>query len=715
MPSIAMNAYRVFPTPNVEVFVGTSPDRGLICRSVTSTATGTTAVFDAPLLDADSDKSIYYTSQITVYVDGNSAPVFRGFMDVASSQLRGERVSMVARSVWSYLRDIKIFTPESYNVATGTLTTQTSPIRYFLSDNPFTDAHECRVWQPAELIAGCYQLLDSFWQSQASVYVDSAVPQVLPIPQTVYRMKYDVGADYPSFQTEGRLTSPFPDMVLRSATTFGEVMDFASEMAPGTQVFEVFSTVGTDIYLAYPQSFGALVATAGVGNLDWRDVGANVMNLDIATANGSTVNRVVARGAAASCIVTLMSETADAETRMLTGLVPDWPLYTDSNTVVTGKGLQGAAAYNYDAECAYAFDSVLETTLDHVLANPNLAKPGEPDYIGGYERVGRRYRLPNWFEFAEIERNGDILIDQRTGRAIGMQVFFEMARLQGRVTVDEVEQDVYKYTWYETRNYTFDEKNKAITLGSVLVTDYIGTVDEKEYQLNPELGPKLCRIAVTLTYSHPLYTMVADTLLDSNGVLPTHNRTAITTGQTFEFEDEELGYTQLSNIGMPLFASYGEYVPSSGTKRVERIPLETPAAVTYDKLLIAARTQDSQNSYASDGVLAYITPNLFQQNEGGAPALTAASALRDDSARLRQKCRQVQYMKTRKPRNITVEFNQFVGSARRGMTLGVQNIRYLNAFAGDLIDSVEHDLTAGYTTVRTTNQPADSMVDSVVS
>jgi len=714
MASITLNAYRVFDTPNVTVYVGNVPDRGLVCKRIIISPNGTTAEIDAPLLLADSDKSHYYMNMITVYADSNAAPLFRGFVDVGQSQLRSESVSFIAQSVWSMLRNIKIFTPESYNVIAGQLTTQSSPVRYFLADNPLTDTHECRVWQPAEIIAACYSLLDSFWKGIASVWLDSAIPTILPYEQAVYRMKYN-GASFPTFTAESRQTSPYPDIVLRETTTFGEVMDFAAEMAPGTQVFEVFSNSGTDIYLAYPQSFGSIVATAGVGNNDWRDTGSNVVNLEISTGNGSAVNRVIARGAPASCVVTLLSETANESERYITGLVPDWQLYTDSDTVVDAKGAQGCAAYNYDNTCTYAFNSVLQQTVLQVMEDPNLAKPGQPDYIAGYEYVGRRYRLPNWFEFADIEQDGDLLIDQKTGKSIGMQVFFEMARLQGTAVVEETTHDVYRYTWFETKNFTFDQKTKTITLGDVLVTDFIGTVGGVEYQIVADKGPKLCRIAVTFTYSHPNYTLVADSLLDAGGVLSPYNLTAVTTGQTYDFPDESLGYTQISNIGMPLYASYAEYVPLSGTKRVEKIPLGTQVPVTYNQFIVGAKTTDAPNTYVAAGVLAYIGENAMQQNPGGSGVLATASILRDDSARLRQKCRQVQYLKGRKPRNIVVEFNQLIQGARRGMTLGVNNINYLNSFAGDMIDTVEHDLVAGYTTIRTTNQPADSMVDSVVS
>lgn len=728
MPSIAVNPYTPKLTPNVLTYIGATPDRGIVCQEVNISPLGSMAEFDAPVMFADQNKMHLYTQPITVYAadgsEGMGAPIFRGYVDTATVELRGERVSFTARSVWYFLRDMKMSTPQFYSHSTPEgLTTQSSPIRYFLSDNPYTyDAHETYVWQPGQIAASLQGFMDSFWQSQVAIRVDPSIPQVLPVEKTFYRVGYNGSLGYPVLSPQTRYESPFPDIIFRSDTTFGQALDMCVEMAPGTQVFEVFTSTGTDIWLAYPQSFGAIIGTAGSRNNDWRDSGANIIDLDIVTSNGVTANRITARASAASCMVTLMSETgADGpDGYAVSGLVPDWPLFEDGPTVSPGPGpllmeMHGVSAFNY-ATGFYELGSSKPQTIRRILDNPYVGVPGSPDYIQGYEDVGRRYRLPNWFEFADIERKNNVLVDARTGENVDVQVFAEIAATTGN-TVESEDEPRYYYMWVPVKDFVFDQDSKSVTLGYPILTNFI---DPATFQPIPERGKKLARIALTFTYSHPSYTLAVDSYIDAGGQLPPTLLTAIPTGQIFDFECTELGYTQISNIGMPLISNYAEVVPwsvSDSRKKITPQPRNQPAAITYNEFLLSATTDDGPNTYNATAILPYVPQGgvrVMPNPELLAP-LVAPMVLRDDSDRLRLKCRQQQYLKGRRARRVTCRFNQLVKYARRGMTLGVQNVQYMDSFAGDIIDSVTHDLIRGETTIYTNNQPADETVRSVTS
>lgn len=710
MPSITPGSYTVPLIPRAYVTFGAQPDLSLVCTNISITAKGATATIEAPLMFADTPASAYYMSPVTIYVDDYPTPVFRGFFDTSIRHLRAESVTFTARSVWSFLQDIKLFTPHDYNLIAGGLTTQANPLLYILADNPYTHDNEARVWQPAEIVNALQARLDGFWQAHAMLMTDPNIPQVLPIEQTVYSIGYDALTEKPTFTSGVRNIAPYPEIVLRESTTIGEAMDMVCELVPGTQVFELFTNEGTQVYVAYPQSFGGLIGTAGVPGMDWRDMGGNIVDLDIEAASGSSTNRVIARGAQASCVVTLMSETGveGDEGVQLTGLIPDWDLYTESTSVEV-KGLQGVSLYKYNDDCEYEVNGIHKQTIHVVMDNPYTGKPGQPEYVSGYENVGRRYRLPNWFEFAEIENNGNVLVDKATGRSVKVQAFYEAAVYQGE-TEGPPPVGFYKYCWFETKDFVFNQREKTITFGNVYITDFLGKVGSDLWQVRSDLGPKLCRVAVTLTYSHPAYSMVVDSYLDAGMELPQFQGTAIETGNAYTFSDDSLGWTQASNINMPFITSYGErYV--SGEKRIKPFPLAAPASVVYPELILAAHTEDAPDTQSSANVMTYLTETFGQHNPGNQPAFTVPFVLRDDSARLRSKCYQVLYQKLRKARTINATFRMLLPYARRGMTFVANNFNGLDQPAGDIINQVSHDFVTGATTVRTTNQLASDQID----
>src|SRR5690606_37301890 len=118
----------------------------------------------------------------------------------------------------------------------------------------------------------------------------------------------------------------------------------------------------------------------------------------------------------------------------------------------------------------------------------------------------------------EIENNGNVLIDKATGRSAKVQAFYEAATYQGE-TEAEPPVSFYKYCWFETQDFVFNQRDKTITFGNLYVTDFLGKVGSDLWQVRADLGPKLCRVAVTLTYSHPAYSMVVDSYLDAGGEL----------------------------------------------------------------------------------------------------------------------------------------------------------------------------------------------------
>lgn len=724
MPDIFISD-RIAEVPAQMVFVGNNHDPNFVCERITITSRGANATFRAPRLFFDSDKTEYIRQTITVYASsGNESmgePLFIGWIETSASQLRGETVYMTAQSPLAVLYDRNVNVRSFYNNNNGVVGTTLGTTHFFLKDNPYLDGDQPTIWQVSDILNYFYNTLDAYWKSLVVFQADNQIPPIALQQISTSRYIYDSDLQQPVLINEIKFINPFNDQIFRTQTTYGNVFEYLQQLAPGTQVFEVFTTSGAYIYLAYPTSFGYMVGTVGLPNRDWRDIGADVLDLSVETNVGETINRVIGYGDDAACTITLMSETIDAE-ESLDGLIPDWPIIIDSPES-SMKPLVGVGAFDYDAG-EYIFTTQYTQPILQVLKNTNHASPGQPDFIPGYQHVGKKWRLPNWFEFAEIERRGDIFINTKDGQSIGVQCF-AVGVLDQKVQVGESAVIAHLYAWYQIPdgNFSFNMSDKTLSLGSFYKHKIIDPEDATKYLLDPATNKpkeKPARIALTFTYKHQNHKLMSDTLIDSAGILPEITSTGIATGKPYVFERTDIGYSQITNIGLSLTKRYNEIPPQflsdvfiNGGK-VFQEPIETPIPKFYNKLIIAAVDPKSKRSDNNNAVIVYDEPTEQFVYEANEPPLELPIIIRDDTPKLREVTRKIYYMKSLIPRSFMCTFCNLVKYARRGMTLGLQNVNTVKGLAGDVIDTVDHDLIKGETSVRTTNQPGSDKFNSLI-
>lgn len=745
MPLVYFSSNRMENVPEQAVYLGSTLDPGMVCTQVITDLRGSTAYFVLPRLAFDSNKVSYYTGKVTVYArtDGTGwgAPIFVGYIDQAQSNLRDERVEMIARSPLAYLRDRPINVKTAYNLTSAAATFSLGTTHHLPSINPYkVRDHEVQVRQMSGLMAYLYGTLDSFWQGITTFWVDGLVPAITAESVSVSRFQFNTTTAKPEFATTTREVSPLSDIIFRSSSTAGQILDYLVQLTPGLQVFELFTAAETSqIWIAYPQSMGSVVATAGRGNVDWRDVGGDVTELSVSVENSQLVNRVVGFGAPASCVVTVLSEMQDGA-GMHVGLLPDWPLYvTGGATFGTAEPVPGIGTFDYSAN-TYNVSSVMPQRLSDVLLNPAVAIPGEPEYKPGYERVGRCWRLPNWFAYAEIERKGDLFIDPRTGAGIAIQVFAEVAVPVSQNPVPPTlpqYKDNYGYKWVQCFDFQFDPETRTLTFPKPIVTFYIATIGGIPLQpakwttaglahaTTAGARYKLARIAITFTYSHQNWTLCSDTYLDNSSVISSSQATAILSGQPFVFERLDLRYTQATNANLELVQKYKEIFPTTSTDAfakgnyIYQEPMDTETLVTYPDFIVAAHadvttagTAENLEDEKTTKVLAYVPVATNQYEPLG--RLSAPVVLRNDIAKLRKVVQQVYGVKSKRPRKFQVAMNQLAKGVFRGMQLGFQNLANLSTRSDDSVDSVTHDLVRGETIIQTTNTPSDNTVASII-
>ena len=78
---------------------------------------------------------------------------------------------------------------------------------------------------------------------------------------------------------------------------------------------------------------------------------------------------------------------------------------------------------------------------------------------------------------------------------------------------------------------------------------------------------KLARVAITFTFLHPQYTMLADTYLSGGELVDDTRRNAIDSGVALVYERPDFGYLQMTNIDMPLSVNYREKIPTTSLER----------------------------------------------------------------------------------------------------------------------------------------------------
>ena len=725
MPTTYSNAERVDAIPLQVVTVGGIESPELFCERVIEDASGHTAFFPAPVLEFASDMSWYHQNLIVVYAwnegDGRNVPIFRGYLDRHLKTLENGQVRMVARSTLGRLRMRPAGFKSAYGYDSGGVQTFATA-----DETPFPGVvpevlyqREARLWQPYEFLQWFYSNLDAWWRSQFGFYWDPQIPPLEFRTVNVYRWLSNETTGVPELTETETLESPIGNQVFRGVH-LGDIIDYVATLVPGIQVYEWFTDDLTVIGYTYPQKNGAITATLGYGGYDFRDIGANVRELKLEVSNTDVASRVVGIGANAANTITLMSEQVNGDGALI-GLIPDWPIFDPAQTVPTDipanyKGIQGACAFDYSTG-EYNDVALFEQTVLAVMDNPAIGDKNEPDYVFGYEKVGRRWRLPNWFQRATIEEGQSVFIDPRTGENVSFQVHVEMACKSGAEDGDDPSA-AWFYEWcLYPGNIEVDWKNKSFTLDEVPRTNFIKLdAGTGRYTIDTERGFKLARVALTFTYSSPLYALYADTYLASGEVVSSDRITAIESGQGFIIPRPDFGYSQLSNNNMPMLMAYRERLETSdpltmvaqgGKFRQE--PLDESVPVTYQHLIVFAFDEK-----ASILAYTYDEEELQGPRIPQLPILTEAKPMRDDSQKLWQVVNDLYSLRGNRPRSFEVGLPMFLPQIRRGMMARLDNLDNFEPDQ-DVIDSIVHDLGTGMTSFVTTNQPSEATMRSFLN
>jgi hypothetical protein len=416
-----------------------------------------------------------------------------------------------------------------------------------------------------------------------------------------------------------------------------------------------------------------------------------------------------------------MSETAEAD-NTLYGLIPDWPVFdTRFPDYEENKGVQGASAYDYtlgiamtDPSLPYGILSKKHQPLLDVLDSPDKGKPGEAAFVDGWAGVGRKWRLPNHFHYAEIEQDLDYFSDPHadpaSGATIAYQVFYEKA--YPMVPFEGGPSWAYVWVQYEGK-VDIDFERKTFTLEDVPITQFL-VEDTGKYIPKVGAPPKLARIALVFTYSHVNWTMYADTYLQAGEQIEAGRKTAILTGDPKVIERPDMRYMQVTNINFPLTQYYAEKIPESDADiakykgMVYQEALPEPVHRTYSDFLCFAQIQ------TEDGPQSGVIRNVPLQaaHIGGGGTLTEPIILRDDSPKLWDSMKRYYYGQGRRPRVFTGVVPVASKGIRRGQLVMLKNIANFVSDM-DLIDTVEHDFVSSRTTFVTSNQPGLAEVQTI--
>jgi hypothetical protein len=713
MPIIYMDPMKAEQVPSQRVFVGTAFDPTLVCQTVQVTNQATTAQFRAPTLRFDTDKLNYYKSEVTVYADEfdgqGGYPVFRGVMDGGKSKLRGEFVTFPGRSLLSYLRSRStclrngLRLPADLGVAQNTTRTFAGPFKEsFLEYDPYVVfKRQYTEWQPWDILSWYVEnRLEPWFADRIKFYFDPDLSKLATRRVSLARWVVDDSGE-PVLEVQEIAKSPIGDQVFR-LVTWGHVLDFVAQLIPGVQMFEQFTDAGAECWFMYPWRGGIVPVTIGKEGIDCRTAGATVNELENDVSNADLINRLVVVGLPASCTVTLLSETLDEEDASQNlGLVPDWPVYDlDADDLGEEKPLVGFG-FDYEAN-DYLHSTVVPQAITKMLAanNPEIGIPGNPDFVPGLEWVGRRWRLPNWFTFANMERGGDMFLDPRTGDVVNFQVFVESIKVTDAGDF---------YDWQRwPYGVEVDWKHKRIVFAEAPFTNYLKlqTTGPKTglYVTDHSRGPKLCRVALTFTYSIDNFVPYADTYLKTLGVIDPSMLTAITPGQPLLFQRIDLGFSQITNIGMPLFRHYSETIPLSredataNENQVFQTKLEDESPLEYSDLIVHAEVGLSELTRTFLDVTD--TPHTLATDG----PFTEAQVIRDDTPQLHSVAQEMLSYFARRPRRMSCALGHFSKAPARGNSAVFLNLAAGGGTGMDMIDSVSHDLERGQTAFTTNNQ-----------
>jgi hypothetical protein len=745
MTLVYFRSDRMELVPMQVVYVDGQHRPDIVCRMVTYDARGAKAILD-PISKISDDDLRSLRRGVQVYATytgvGFGPPIFRGFIGAPNTNLRNEAVELVARSPFSYLYDMSCNVQTDFLIDRGnTQTFALGNTQYLLERNIYKPhEYEVVVTQIQQIVDVFYQhVCDLWWRDQVTFHVDPRLEPFLADTKTLHRFEYDaafqpldVDARRVTIKEKNIEFSPIGAQTFRNVY-FGQVVNYILQRCPGLQVYEYFTENNTQLWFGYPSLNGSAVITVGYGNFDWVAIGADVVELAVQSDNEATYNRAACHAANASCAITIFSETDDGLGNQL-GLIPDWPLFDPTQAPVAEDGVIGVGTFDYviglftTPKSRYSIKSTLKQTVDAVLINEEIANINSELYMPGYDDVGRKWRLPNWFALANIENTGDIFQDLSTGETVDVQVFVEMAveQTQEGETVRH-----YKYDWVPYRaGFSFNAKEKTLTLQIVPKTRYI--IHELDEIGNPifkldetEDRYKLCRVALAFTYSHPLYALYGDTALDNGGVIEESKRTAIDTGETYHFERPDIGYSQMSNIDMPLKRQFFEKVPTTlaqaqahkGLVYQEKAP--SVDNVIYPSFLVTARV-DGQHEAIKKYIAQPADPANDTRESSTVPyarnlgALAEPKVIRDESEEMWQVLYEVYDAVCKTPRSMQISLDGFSKAIARGTSIGIKNLRN-HKFDDDVIDTVYHDLSTGQTKFRTTNRPSMNEVNSIIA
>lgn len=696
MPSLEVTGNAIQTVPTQRVFINGQWDPFCNCVKVVSTKNGTSASFNCPAMRFASDETRYITGEIVVYAwnegESDTIPLFIGVMDRSSKHLRDGTYSFTAISHYSALRSrsLQISEALSYQSEDDPLLTFTTSARAEFPDyNPYVKGHRSFVsWSPIQLFNYFYQAMETWFKQRIRFEYSPSLTQLSPY--VIQSWRWELVGNQPTLVSYAYYKSGIGSQVIR-AITWGQLIDYVARLIPGCQVYEVFTQAGSTVRLGLPFENGAIIGTAGRENFNWMDIGANIEELECETNVGQSVNRIICTGAPAECTISLSTETLNDEGDII-GLIPDWNIFNaDALGLLEDVRVQGISP-----DMTYA--STIPQRINEVIVNPEMSDPSSALYVPGYERVGRCFRFPNWFTFAKIARGADMFTDPSTGHVVDMQVF-----INGLVS--EGNGKNYRYEWmrYE-ENYKFDPKTHTLELSKVPLVYVLkeDPDDPEKMVVDMEANPpqQLCKVVVTFTYSHDNFTPYADTYMQDGGMINPSRLTAIPMGQPLVFSREDLGYSQITNINLPLTMLMKETllmdrvsIWDAGRSIVQQ-PVESPKPVVYDSLIMAAYL-DGKGAVSVGG---YADPVI----------------LKNDLPYLHGLVRYLLNWSAKRTRSFQVSFPIFSKACKRGYLLGIVNMPgYINDM--DVIDYVEHDLAQSRTIVRTTNDFVNNVSRHVFS
>lgn len=695
MATVVLNRSTVYQIPKQYVYIDGKLDPSLVCTTVQVTSTGAVAAFDAPLQMFDSDKAPYLSKPVVVMVEGSSQPIFRGFLDASHAELRGERVTMQARSALSYLREHPLVERRAYNGAQSGVGTEIS----FPATVPeHVDMPTPRVWHPHEILATLAAVtLSDWWVQNISLILDPSVSAVQPVDNQV--KSFSVGQNGVEIVTVTRRESPLGDQVFRGGT-WGQVLDFMVELCPGLVLSEVFTFSKSIVYFYYIARCGSVTLPVGVRGYDWSSVGAVVSDLSVDTAAGDAYNRICGFGAPLEFVVSLVSEhfvDVSGSRKASKGLVPDWPIYDIAAPLQTPAPatdeLIAASSFNY-VNGKYASTvgdmRLFEQLAKTVIESPQLADPESPAFNKKYEFVLRRYRLPALFSKFEVVSASDLLPDIKSGGTGALQVFVECVVAKDGKHV---------YVMQPATDWEFDYGRKAVIFKRPQicpVLDQHGAITDKQ---------KAAKVAVTLVCRTTQYQLMVDSWL--NQQVPPNLDLPIGSGRTFAFERPDLRRVLISNIGYPFTTEYLDFAPepSTYTESGYFVPEKqtTPYNVTYKDFLLSLTDKSGRTA------LAIYSATVAQPpiGEQVGSELSTALTILDQAPVLADAVAKIFWRKCKRPRQFSIQVPFLVCGLLRGQVVSIANLSNNYSPDCDMIDSIVYDLVEAKTDIKTTNTPAE--------